>query len=64
VPGSDVAAEHQTSVATGRTMEEIAEGKSRVWHSNRSESSESGDQAKPDAIKGSAYERLMATRTR
>jgi bifunctional non-homologous end joining protein LigD len=35
VPGSDVTAEHQTSVATGRTMEEIASGKSGVWHSNR-----------------------------
>jgi bifunctional non-homologous end joining protein LigD len=35
VPGSDVTAEHQTSVATGRTMEEIASGKRAVWHSNR-----------------------------
>ena len=35
VPGSDVTAEHQTSVATRRSMEEIAEGRSRVWHSNR-----------------------------
>jgi len=34
-PGSDVTAEHQTSVSTGRTMEEIASGKSGVWHSNR-----------------------------
>jgi bifunctional non-homologous end joining protein LigD len=32
---TDVTEEHQTSVATGRTMEEIAEGKRRVWHSNR-----------------------------
>ncbi|MGZ5384771.1 MAG: hypothetical protein ACXWH0_12385, partial [Acidimicrobiia bacterium] len=63
---------HQTSVTTGRTMQEITEGKSRVWHSNRSESSESADQSKPDtAIKGSgrklagsSYERLMASRTR
>lgn len=37
VPGSDVAAQHQTSVATGRTMDEIAEGKGRVWRSNRGE---------------------------
>jgi bifunctional non-homologous end joining protein LigD len=35
VPGSDVAADNQTSVATGRSMEEIAVGKSRVWRSNR-----------------------------
>src|SRR3954463_1270276 len=31
----DVVAENMTSVETGRTMEEIADGKSRVWHSNR-----------------------------
>jgi bifunctional non-homologous end joining protein LigD len=35
-PGSDVTEEHQTSVATGRTMQEIAAGRSRVWRSNRS----------------------------
>jgi bifunctional non-homologous end joining protein LigD len=35
IPGSDVAADNLTSVATGRTMEEIASGRSRVWHSNR-----------------------------
>jgi bifunctional non-homologous end joining protein LigD len=69
-PGSDVAAEHQTSVATGRTMEEIAGGKSRVWHSNRAEKQSAGDQAGPGAKRpgkkseGSAYERLMARRTR
>jgi bifunctional non-homologous end joining protein LigD len=31
----DVVAENMTSVDTGRTMEEIAGGKSRVWRSNR-----------------------------
>jgi bifunctional non-homologous end joining protein LigD len=31
----DVVAENMTSVDTGRTMEEIATGKSRVWNSNR-----------------------------
>ena len=31
----DVVAENMTSVDSGRTMEEIAEGKSRVWRSNR-----------------------------
>lgn len=35
-PGSDVVAEHLTSVSSGKTMEEIAQGNSRVWHSNRS----------------------------
>jgi bifunctional non-homologous end joining protein LigD len=34
-PGSDVTAEHLTSVATGRTMDEIAGGRSRVWRSSR-----------------------------
>ncbi|MEO8295462.1 MAG: DNA polymerase ligase N-terminal domain-containing protein [Gemmatimonadota bacterium] len=34
-PDSDVAAEHMTSVETGRTMEQIAGGSTRVWHSNR-----------------------------
>ena len=34
-PGSDIVAEATTSVATGRTMEEIASGKSAVWNSNR-----------------------------
>ena len=33
----DIVAENMTSVTTGRTMEEIADGKSRVWHSNRAE---------------------------
>ena len=31
----DIVAENMTSVTTGRTMEEIASGKSRVWRSNR-----------------------------
>src|SRR2546423_9578009 len=31
----DVVAENMTSVESGRTMEEIASGKARVWHSNR-----------------------------
>ncbi len=33
--GSDVAAKNMTSVTTDRTMEEIAGGKAKVWHSNR-----------------------------
>jgi len=31
----DVVAENMTSVESGRTMEEVASGKSRVWRSNR-----------------------------
>ena len=71
--GSDVTADHQTSVATRRTMEEIAGGKSRVWHSNRTDNVEPGE-AKPAAASAgasrtqaaptSAYQRLMARRTR
>ena len=34
-PDRDIVAEVTTSVDTGRTMEEIATGKSRVWQSNR-----------------------------
>jgi ATP-dependent DNA ligase len=33
----DITADNTTSVTTGRTMDEIAEGKSKVWHSNRNE---------------------------
>jgi len=71
-PDSDVTAEQMTSVATGRTMEEIAGGKSRVWHSNRgsSEADADADAAettvrrakKPQSA--SAYQRLMARRSR
>ena len=35
IPDSDVTGEYETSVATGRTMDEIAAGKGRVWHSAR-----------------------------
>jgi bifunctional non-homologous end joining protein LigD len=65
VPESDVTAEYDTSVTTGRTMDEIAEGKSKVWRSSRPQSksvprSQSSSKANPQ----SAYERLMARRTR
>lgn len=35
-PESDIVSEHQTSVATGRTMEEIAEGQDNPGHSKQS----------------------------
>jgi bifunctional non-homologous end joining protein LigD len=65
VPESDVTAEYDTSVTTGRTMDEIAEGKSKVWRSNRPLTqslprSKSSSKANPQ----SAYERLMARRRR
>jgi bifunctional non-homologous end joining protein LigD len=73
VPDSDVTADHQTSVATGRTMDEIAEGKSRVWRSNRGKQESSGDEDRSDSDKpqvtiktkeDTAYGRLMARRSR
>ena len=68
VPGSDVTAEHLTSVATGRTMDEIAGGKSRVWHSNRKKQAHDRPGARPTKpsrkSESSAYERLMARRKR
>jgi len=70
-PDSDVTAEHMTSVATGRTMDEIAGGASRVWHSNRDDkkgdgkrNTAAGGEADGRNSAGSAYERLMARRTR
>ena len=38
-PERDIVAEEVTSIDTGRTMEEIAAGRSRVWQSNRSNGS-------------------------
>jgi hypothetical protein len=54
-------------------MEEIAGGKSRVWHSNRTDNVEPGEEKRPaaaarasstQASPTSAYQRLMARRTR
>ncbi len=42
----DVTEEVQTSVSTGRTMDEIAGGRSRVWNSNRADSQSSSDKEK------------------
>src|SRR3954467_11177031 len=49
----DVVAENMTSVDTGRTMDEIATGKSRVWNSNR----------EPKAKKALSRARVAVTRT-
>ena len=51
VPGSDVTADNQTSVASGRSMEEIAGRETRVWRSNREE-------PKNDAVE-QRHKRLM-----
>jgi hypothetical protein len=73
VPDSDVVADYQTSVATERTMDEIAEGKSRVWRSNRQEQPAASSQRRPGTgakagaakkQEDSAYGRLMARRSR
>jgi bifunctional non-homologous end joining protein LigD len=49
----DVVAENMTSVETGRTMEEIASGKSRVWRSNREpkKGAVTSSQARKNAVK-------------
>jgi len=47
----DIVAENDTSVTTGRTMDEIAEGKAKVWHSNRAASSRSRAKVTPSAEK-------------
>ena len=73
VPDSDVTAEYQASVATGRSMDEIAGGRSRVWRSNRSpdhaqeapdSASRPGKSEGAKPLENSAYGRLMARRTR
>jgi bifunctional non-homologous end joining protein LigD len=43
----DVTDAVQTSVTTGRSMVEIANGRSRVWNSNRAPKEEAPDSAKP-----------------
>jgi bifunctional non-homologous end joining protein LigD len=42
----DVVADNMTSVDSGRTMEEIASGKSRVWNSNRAPKAKPATKAK------------------
>src|SRR6267378_436335 len=51
----DVVAENMTSVESGRTMEEIASGKSRVWRSNREpkKGAVTSSQARKSAVKSS-----------
>lgn len=47
--GADVVAEHVTSVASGRTMDEIAAERDRVWHSNRAGGARRQPSAAPPA---------------
>ena len=60
---SDVVADNMTSVTTGRTMQEIAEGKSRVWRSNRGEASRAAA-AVPASPKKTARARSAAAAPR
>lgn len=48
----DIVAENMTSVDTGRTMDEITEGKSKVWRSNRRSSKRTAPsvKTKPPAV--------------
>jgi bifunctional non-homologous end joining protein LigD len=59
LPGSDIVADVQTSVESGRTMEEIASSDGAVWQSNRM-----GDDlaAVLDAFEQDALEPMIATR--
>ena len=61
-PGSDIVAEIVTSVDTGRTMEEIATGRSRVWQSNRGGGGRAGTSEKRAATKKDADDRATAKR--
>jgi bifunctional non-homologous end joining protein LigD len=47
-----------TSVATGRSLEEIASAEDRVWHSNRNGQ---GERPKPDTIPGALRAKLPAS---
>jgi len=59
----DIVAENMTSVVTGRTMEEIAAGKSKVWRSNRSSSATttSSEKAKPSTASVPDLEPMYAS---
>jgi bifunctional non-homologous end joining protein LigD len=56
----DPAVEHHTSVVSGRTMEEIATGRSAIWRSNRKRATK----VRPAARRGSASTRRAEAGTR
>ena len=49
-PDRDIVAEEVTSIDTGRTMEEIATGRSRVWQSNRANGGAKASKRSPTTI--------------
>jgi bifunctional non-homologous end joining protein LigD len=59
----DVVAENMTSVDTGRTMEEIASGKSRVWNSNREPKAKASGSGLPGKRKSPATSRSTSSHT-
>lgn len=60
----DVTAEVTTSVASGRTMDEIAERKGRVWNSNRAESAGDEKTSKPAKKRSASAAAKKTTRRR
>lgn len=56
---ADIVADEMTSVATGRTMEQIEGGKSRVWHSNRPAKATKTRRARPAAKKSVAAKKPL-----
>jgi len=59
----DIVAEVMTSVKSGRTMEEIAERKGRVWRSNRATDAETKTVRKPAAKKSKAKRSAVSSRS-
>jgi bifunctional non-homologous end joining protein LigD len=57
----DVTKERPESVSTGRTLEEIAADRDRIWNSNRGESGSSGE---PGEVKGGARRAARVARAK
>ena len=62
-PDRDIVAEEVTSIDTGRTMDEIATGKSRVWQSNRAERADSAVTARSTRKQASARAKKATKKT-
>jgi bifunctional non-homologous end joining protein LigD len=60
----DVVAEVMTSVVSGRTMEEIAGRKGRVWNSNREENTTATKPARKKSARSTATARKKTTARR
>ena len=65
--GPDILEEMPNSAASRRTMEQIAEGRSRVWHSNKPASEQSSRRIapkKPRGVKGAREKRAPRARAK